>query len=742
MNVHMGSAPFQADEAQMRQFFNAIFKRCGNVRGYVALRAFEHEREGVAVVNQWAPFDRDTVPTAARIATEVAQLRGKKRAVFAPPVAIFGEGRNKDGARFGGETNIVCAPAITAELDERPQESLDALRDVLGEPTLVVASGGVWNGQPKLHAYWRLGEPATTDEAKATLKTARKMATRLVGADGSAVALSHPMRWPGSWHTKGEPRMCEIVGGDPDREIKLQWAVEALDDALLARGLEVDGRGALARAERKGFSTPREWPAEDLHQAADAIPNADVGWNEWNNTGMAFYDASHGSADGLEAFIRWSEKSHKGNADDAERRWKHYASSPPSELSGHKLIALARDNAPELATRKLVEMFRDDAAIEAARLYEEAKAAGETAAGEKAPGLFEVLTIDQLFNLPDPEFLIDRHVPEKSVGFLYGDPGTGKSFIALDWALHVAFDRPDWFGDPVQHKPDGCVIYIAGEGASGFKTRIAAWLHRRGVTDPSGRFGLIQQSVNFMSGDDVKRLLATLRQVVRSPVSMIVIDTVSRAMPGADENLQKEMTLFVKACDVVRDAFGCAVLGVHHAGKSGDMRGSTVLRGAGDYVFKLERKRGASVGRLHCEKQKDAPDGWSDAYRFDVVTLGSDRSSLVPERVLEGATAGEVELTPDLARAVLEAMQADWHEGEPWGRAHQSGERWAARKMVRGFGFDLRQAENVLAVWIGSGAVVEDVSSRKSKRKGLRVADISSAAGAEIEGETEGDVFD
>lgn len=351
---------------------------------------------------------------------------------------------------------------------------------------------------------------------------------------------------------------------------------------------------------------------------------------------------------------------------------------------------------------------------------------------------FEVLTIDQLFTRPDPVFLLDRHIPEKSVGFLYGDPGTGKSFIALDWALSVAFERPDWFGDDIRNKQDGCVIYIAGEGASGFKSRVAAWQHRRGIdADQKGRFGLIHQSVDFMSGEDIKRLVATLRRVVRSPVSMIVVDTVSRAMPGADENLQKEMTLFVKACDVVRDAFDCAVVGVHHAGKSGDMRGSTVLRGAGDYVFKLERKRGASIGRLICEKQKDAPDGWTDAYRFDVVTLGPDRSSLVPERC-EEKLSGDAVLTPDTTQMVLDAMQAAWDAGEPWGRHYQSGDRMAARRMTRDFGFTMDRAEEVLEIWLGSGTVVEDVLSKKDKRKGLRPADDMSGSAVEDEA---GNVF-
>jgi hypothetical protein len=116
------------------------------------------------------------------------------------------------------------------------------------------------------------------------------------------------------------------------------------------------------------------------------------------------------------------------------------------------------------------------------------------------------------------------------------------------------------------------------------------------------------------------------------------VDTVSRALPGADENLQKDMTLFVSACDALRGALGGGVLGVHHAGKSGDMRGSTVLLGAGDYVLRLDREEGERVGFLRCEKQKDGPDGWQDAYRFMPTA-----QSLTVERV----RTTEAPLTPE-----------------------------------------------------------------------------------------------
>jgi hypothetical protein len=341
----------------------------------------------------------------------------------------------------------------------------------------------------------------------------------------------------------------------------------------------------------------------------------------------------------------------------------------------------------------------------------------------KAPELFDLLSEEDIDNMPDPVWTIDRHVPEQSVGFLYGDPGTGKSFVALDQALHIAYSRPDWHGDALRVRERATVIYLAGEGAQGFKTRLAAWRKAKGVgAAERGRFRLLKQGVNMMQPEDVRRLAATLRARVvgaGDAVALIVVDTVSRAMPGADENLQKEMTLFVKACDVLRDEFACCVLGVHHAGKNGDMRGSTVLLGAGDFVFKLERKKGAAVGTLHCEKQKDGPDGWGDPYRFDVVGLEGGKSSLVPTRV-EASAGVTVAMTPDIASAVISAMDADWKAGDPWSMRPQSGARYAVRRMTARFAMNAVEAEEALRLWVASGVVKQEIYNTNTKAKGLR----------------------
>lgn len=346
-------------------------------------------------------------------------------------------------------------------------------------------------------------------------------------------------------------------------------------------------------------------------------------------------------------------------------------------------------------------------------------------APEAKTDTYKLLTIDEIVNRPPPVWLIDRHIPQKSVGFLYSEPGAGKSFLALDIALSIAYGMPTWQGDAITAADGTSVIYIAAEGSYGFRNRIAAWRKARGLTENlSKRFFLIEQSINFMSDEDIKRLLRTLSGVTADGhrPSLVFVDTVSRALPGADENLQKDMTLFVKACDAVKDGYGCAVMGIHHAGKAGDMRGSTVLKGAGDFVFHLSRKKGATIGALECEKQKDGPDGWSDSYRFETVGLGEGETSLVVGRT-EMGVGPSVALTPDISAAVLDAMRAAWDEGAPWSKAPQSKERYAVRRMIADFGFDGMKAEETLAIWEQTGLIRVATLSAKHRLTGYQVGE-------------------
>jgi hypothetical protein len=86
-----------------------------------------------------------------------------------------------------------------------------------------------------LHLHWCLAKPAEGEAVK-QLKEARKLATVLVGGDASNVPACHPIRWPGSWHRKKEPRLCVIEALNEDVVIDLEKALEKLRNAVKANG--------------------------------------------------------------------------------------------------------------------------------------------------------------------------------------------------------------------------------------------------------------------------------------------------------------------------------------------------------------------------------------------------------------------------------------------------------------------------------------------------------------------------
>ncbi len=319
----------EADRPQLVRFANAIFRNCRGFEGYLSLSTFANVGEHVS--RRWVEFGPQLVDAARTAATAAANVKGGT--VFAPPVCLF---RNPDRAN---SQNVAAGPVIAVDLDRAPQEGLDRLTSVLGTPTVVVASGGRWTAEDgrtedKLHVYWRLLDPATSEVALVRLRHARALAAALVsGSDRTGVPVAHPMRWPGSWHTKAEPVLCRIVGGQEDRDVKLEVAIAQLE---FATGGAVPCRDH--RTERReGFKTPKAWTAEALLEAAKGIPNARLSWDDWNRLGMTFFDASHGCADGLEAFHAFSEKSPKYDPDETDTRWSHWYRSPPNELSGATL---------------------------------------------------------------------------------------------------------------------------------------------------------------------------------------------------------------------------------------------------------------------------------------------------------------------------------------------------------------------------------------------------------------------
>jgi hypothetical protein len=356
-----------------------------------------------------------------------------------------------------------------------------------------------------------------------------------------------------------------------------------------------------------------------------------------------------------------------------------------------------------------------------------AKAADAAEAQAKAnpANLYEYLDIDQIMAMPDPVWLIDELVNEKSLGFIFGPPGSLKTFIAIDIALSTAANLSQWWDRKInQH---GAAIYLCREGTRSLKFRIGAWeLHRK--TSARGRpFYLIEKTINFMRGEDVGILLATVDDImVKAGVSIaaIFVDTVSRVLPGAKENQQEDMSLFISACEALQQRFNCVVIGVHHVNKTGSIRGSTVIPGAGDFLIETRREPGAMVGSIVVQKVKDGEDGKEFPFKVTKVELGGivPRSSLMVD---PDADPGRVEVKgddlPDISvcREILSALAMAWFNKMPWGSADNSA-RPAVRLIMARWSLKRAAVKRLLDGWMANGIIEYPIYDHKNKLSGYR----------------------
>ena len=260
------------------------------------------------------------------------------------------------------------------------------------------------------------------------------------------------------------------------------------------------------------------------------------------------------------------------------------------------------------------------------------EAAPEVAVNDDVPQEIErykMMRRDAVFAMPPVEFLVDGLITDTGFTMMYGAPGTGKSFLAIDMALSVAHGQP-WQGQGVKQGP---VLYIAGEGIGGFGKRWKAWERHHGKVDEPDLY-LLPTAVNFREAEDIARLVATIEDIDQ-PFSLVIVDTVARAIAGAEENSSTDMGLFVAACDEIKALTGGALLAVHHAGKDANRgaRGSTALLGAVDTSLMVSKSEDIVV--LRTEKMKDAEPMDDINLRMVTVAATISETSVVLERTDE-----------------------------------------------------------------------------------------------------------
>lgn len=218
------------------------------------------------------------------------------------------------------------------------------------------------------------------------------------------------------------------------------------------------------------------------------------------------------------------------------------------------------------------------------------------------------LHLDELAALGGMEWLVDGLLPKRGSVLLYGDSGVGKTFVAVDFGVRVAAGG-NVFG---RASTPGLVFYVALEGHAGLANRVRAAASEIGVQEVDAlRFVVRHKPLDLRNPDSVANLIAAVNQAsnhLNAPVALVIIDTLARAMPGADENGPADMATATAALDRVQHECSCAVLIIHHSGKTAERgaRGHSSLRAAVDTELRVANEKSGKV--LIVTKQREGSD--------------------------------------------------------------------------------------------------------------------------------------
>jgi AAA domain-containing protein len=233
---------------------------------------------------------------------------------------------------------------------------------------------------------------------------------------------------------------------------------------------------------------------------------------------------------------------------------------------------------------------------------------------------FQLRRFDQLRIGTERTYLVKGLIPRTGLVVAWGPPKCGKSFWTFDLTLHIALGR-QYRRRRVQQGP---TVYCAFEGGSGYNARAEAF-RQRYLSEDHGpiEFYLLDAQINLVA--DHAAIIGAIRsQVAGSQApACVVLDTLNRSLAGSESN-DKDMALYIRAADAIREAFACVVIIVHHCGIDDTRpRGHTSLTGAVDAQLAVRRDATENV-IVEVEWMKDGPEGDVIASRLERVEIGID----------------------------------------------------------------------------------------------------------------------
>lgn len=356
------------------------------------------------------------------------------------------------------------------------------------------------------------------------------------------------------------------------------------------------------RAECVGAGKPTfGMSPEQITDLLKKLPD-DLSYDDWRNVGMAVHHETEG--EGFDVWDEWSSQSPK------------YTST---EYSMERWVSFGRNSSAEYTTMGTIMLMIREAGGETG--LETASADEFEILPEPKGGKFNIRSQGEFARQVKPiSWLVKNFLPKATLGVLFGESGSGKSFLTYDLCAAIARGLDEWNGKKVKK---GRVMYVVAEGEAGFVNRIHAYCHQQGISPDDFEIDYISDLVpNLMEAALITDLIKEIR--ARGQYDLIVMDTFAQVMAGANENSGEDVGKALAECRRIHRHTGAMVLLVHHSGKdaSKGSRGWSGLKGACD--VELEVSRSDDDRAVSASKLKDGRDGIQIGFKLHTVVLGED----------------------------------------------------------------------------------------------------------------------
>lgn len=246
------------------------------------------------------------------------------------------------------------------------------------------------------------------------------------------------------------------------------------------------------------------------------------------------------------------------------------------------------------------------------------------------------------YDIADQEFYIYPICAQSETVVMFAEPKTGKTALSLTMALNLSCGF-DWGEFKVTDS--GPSLYFAMEGTRAVRLRIAAWRKRHtelGVELPDRiPMYVVEGAPGFYKENNkkehAKRIIAHNKMCEAeygAPLKLIVIDTLTKAMAGGDQNSAEDTAELFEIIGLLRSGgIQATIIFVHHKARgAGNARGSSNIEAEPDVLLDVSKE--GDIVSMKVARARSIEDGQVYNFKLEGVELGVNKQGHPLEGVI------------------------------------------------------------------------------------------------------------